>query len=157
MIGWVYFTREHARRILVAEHLLIHNVKTIQPEGTIMSTSLYESIGGQPAVDAAVDIFYRKVLSDDLISGFFDDVDMERQAAKQKAFLTYAFGGPAHYTGKDMRTAHAHLVARGLNESHFQAVAGHLKSTLEELNVPKELIDQVMAIAASTHDDVLGL
>lgn len=122
-----------------------------------MATSLYESIGGQPAVEAAVDIFYRKVLSDDRISDFFEDVDMDRQAAKQKAFLTYAFGGPAHYTGKDMRAAHAHLVARGLNESHFQAVAENLQATLHELNVPQELIDQVMVIAASTHDDVLGL
>jgi hemoglobin len=119
--------------------------------------SLYDSIGGEAAVNAAVDIFYRKVLTDDRISDFFDDVDMDRQAAKQKAFLTYAFGGPANYTGKDMRAAHAHLVARGLNESHFTAVAENLQSTLQELNVPMELIDQVMAIAASTHDDVLNL
>lgn len=119
--------------------------------------SLYESLGGEAAVNAAVDIFYRKVLTDDRISYFFEDVDMERQAAKQKAFLTYAFGGPNHYSGKDMRAAHAHLVARGLNEEHFNAVAGHLQSTLQELKAPQELIDQVMAIAASTHDDVLNL
>ena len=122
-----------------------------------MSTSLFDQIGGEAAVNATVDIFYRKVLSDDRISHFFDDVDMDRQAAKQKAFLTYAFGGPAHYTGKDMRAAHAHLVARGLNEVHFNAVAENLQATLQELNVPAELIKQVMAIAASTHDDVLGV
>ena len=119
--------------------------------------SLYESLGGEAAVNAAVDIFYRKVLTDDSISHFFDDTDMERQAAKQKAFLTYAFGGPNHYSGKDMRAAHAHLVLQGLNESHFNAVAGHLQSTLQELGAPPELIAQVMAIAGSTHDDVLGL
>jgi len=38
------------------------------------SESLYEKIGGQAAVDAAVDIFYRKVLTDDSIADFFDDV-----------------------------------------------------------------------------------
>lgn len=119
--------------------------------------SLYESLGGEAAVNAAVDIFYRKVLTDDRISHFFDDTDMERQAAKQKAFLTYAFGGPNHYSGKDMRAAHAHLVLQGLNESHFNAVAGHLQATLQELGAPPELIAQVMAIAASTHDDVLNL
>ncbi len=122
-----------------------------------MSQSLFDQLGGEAAVNAAVDIFYRKVLSDDHISHFFDDVDMERQAAKQKAFLTYAFGGPNHYTGQDMRNAHARLVAKGLNESHFNAVAGHLQSTLQELSVPEALIAQVMTIAASTHDDVLGL
>lgn len=119
--------------------------------------SLYESLGGEAAVNAAVDIFYRKVLADDTISRFFDDVDMERQAAKQKAFLTYAFGGPNQYTGKAMRDAHAPLVAQGLNEEHFGAVARHLQETLQELNAPQALIDQVMAIAGSTHDDVLNL
>ena len=63
--------------------------------------------GGAPSVDAAVDIFYRKVLSDDRISRFFDDVDMDRQAAKQKAFLTMVLGGPASYTGLDMRARRA--------------------------------------------------
>ena len=75
------------------------------------SPTLYEQLGGEAAVNAAVEIFYRKVLLDDRISAFFDDVDMDRQIAKQKAFLSMAFGGPAAYTGKDMRSAHARLVS----------------------------------------------
>ena len=120
-----------------------------------MST-LYEQIGGDAAVDAAVDVFYRKVLADDRISHFFDDVDMERQAVKQKAFLTMAFGGPHSYTGLDMRKGHAHLVARGLNDGHFDAVAENLGASLKELGVAQNLIDQVLAIAESTRNDVLG-
>ena len=122
-----------------------------------MSTSLFDQIGGAAAVDAAVDIFYRKVLADGSISRFFDDIDMDEQRAKQKSFLTMAFGGPNNYTGKDLRNAHARLVADGLNEAHFNAVAGHLQATLEELGVPAHLVGQVMAIAGSTHDDVLNL
>ncbi len=118
--------------------------------------TLFEKLGGEAAVDAAVDIFYRRVLSDHRINRFFDNLDMEKQAAKQKAFLTMAFGGPNNYTGTDMRTAHAHLVDKGLNDSHFDAVMEHLTGTLEELNVPKELIDEVAAIAESTRSDVLG-
>lgn len=49
---------------------------------------------------------------------------------------------------------HMHLA---LNEAHFTAVAGHLKAALEELNVTAELQDEVMTIAASTHDDVLNV
>ncbi len=118
--------------------------------------SLYERIGGEAAVNAAVDIFYRKVLADDRIKHFFDGVDMEKQAAKQKAFLTMAFGGPNNYTGADMRKAHAHLVERGLNDSHFDAVMENLAATLKELNVPDDLIAEAAAIAESTRDDVLG-
>jgi hemoglobin len=118
--------------------------------------SLYEQIGGEAAVNAAVDIFYRKVLSDDRINAFFDDVDMEKQAAKQKAFLTMAFGGPHNYTGLDMRKGHAHLVSRGLDDSHVDAVIEDLGATLRELGVKEELIAQVAAIAESTRNDVLG-
>jgi hemoglobin len=96
------------------------------------------------------------VLSDHRINRFFDNSDMEKQAAKQKAFLTMAFGGPNNYSGTDMRTAHAHLVKMGLNSSHFDAVMEHLGATLIELNVPQELIAEAAAIAESTRNDILG-
>ena len=118
--------------------------------------TLFDCIGGEPAVEAAVDLFYRKVLTDDHISHIFDDTDKDAQRAKQKSFLTMVFGGPHGYTGKDMRTAHKHLVDRGRNDSHFDAVAGHLQDTLSELGVGGDLIDEVMAIAGSTRDDVLN-
>jgi hemoglobin len=105
---------------------------------------------------AAVDVFYRKVLGDERISHFFEDVDMERQAAKQKAFLTMVCGGPANYSGQAMRAGHQHLVKRGLNDVHFNAVAGHLKETLEELGVPAALVAQVLSIAEGARADVLN-
>ncbi|MBM3786791.1 MAG: group 1 truncated hemoglobin, partial [Acidobacteria bacterium] len=113
-------------------------------------------LGGAPAMDAAVDIFYRKVLADERIAHFFEGVDMEKQAAKQKAFLTMALGGPNNYTGQDMRRAHAHLVQRGLNESHFNAVMENLGATLMELGVPPELIAKAAEVALSTKNDVLA-
>ncbi|MFL0800031.1 MAG: group 1 truncated hemoglobin [Agarilytica sp.] len=115
--------------------------------------SLFDKLGGAAAVDAAVDIFYRKVLSDDRISHFFDTIDMESQHTKQKAFLTMAFGGPNSYTGKDMREAHKHMK---LTEEHFNAVAENLVGTLKELKVPEDAIDEVVTIALSVKDDVLN-
>lgn len=119
----------------------------------VTEATIFEQIGGEAAVNAAVDIFYRKVLADDRISQFFDTIDMENQHAKQKAFLTMAFGGPNNYTGKDMREAHKHM---NLTEEHFNAVAECLVGTLEELTVPQELIDQVVTVAVSVKDDVLN-
>lgn len=116
-------------------------------------SSLFERLGGEGAVDAAVDIFYRKVLADERISHFFDTVDMDRQRSKQKAFLTYAFGGPNAYSGKDMRAAHAKL---SLTEGHFDAVMENLGATLSELNVPAALIQEAAAIALSVKNDVLN-
>jgi Truncated hemoglobins len=119
-----------------------------------MST-LFETLGGSAAIDAAVDIFYRKMLADDRVAHFFDDTDMDRQIAKQKAFLTMAFGGPNNYTGKDLREGHRHLVARGLNDTHVDVVIEHLGATLRELGVGEDQIAQVAAIANSVRDDVL--
>ncbi|MDR3689957.1 MAG: group 1 truncated hemoglobin [Fimbriimonas sp.] len=118
--------------------------------------TLYEKLGGSAAVDAAVDKFYRRVLADERIAHFFDSVDMEKQAAKQKAFLTMAFGGPNNYSDLDMKTGHAHLVARGLNDSHFDAVVEDLGLTLHTMGVPDELIEEVAAVAETTREAVLG-
>jgi len=123
---------------------------------TVMTESLFDRIGGSAAVDAAVDLFYDRVIADPILTPFFEGTDMRKQRAKQKAFLAMAFGGPANYTGEGLRAAHAPLVERGLTDRHFDAVAGHLYDTLEQLNVPEDLIAEVMAIAASTRDDVLG-
>lgn len=118
-----------------------------------MSASIYERIGGDAAVDAAVDVFYRKVLADPRISQFFESVDMDRQRAKQKAFLTFAFGGPNQYGGQAMRAAHAKMQ---LTEQHFDAVMENLRATLVEIGVPGDLIAEAAAIAMSVENDVLN-
>ncbi|HXH63875.1 MAG TPA: group 1 truncated hemoglobin, partial [Mariprofundaceae bacterium] len=120
-----------------------------------MST-VYEQLGGEAAINAAVDVFYRRVLADKYISRFFDGVNMQMQANKQKAFLTMVTGGPNNYTGKDMREGHKRLVHEmGLNDAHFDHVLAHLRSTLAELGVKQELINTVIGVAESTRDDVL--
>jgi hemoglobin len=115
--------------------------------------SLYQKLGGKAAIDAVVDAFYVKVLADNRVKHFFADVSMDKQRRKQKEFLSYAFGGPLPWTGKDMRKAHDGM---GLTEEHFNAIAENLVSTLKDFKVKQELIDQVVAIALTTKDDVLG-
>lgn len=119
-------------------------------------TSLFEQLGGAAAVDKAVDIFYRKMLSDDRVAHFFETVDMDRQASKQKAFLTMVLGGPNQYTGLDMQRAHAPLLSKGLNDSHVDIVIEHLGATLAQLGASGEQIGKVAALANSVRDDVLG-
>ncbi len=115
--------------------------------------SLYHKLGGKPAIDAAIDAFYVKVLADKRVNHFFEDVSMVKQHRKQKEFLSAAFGGPIPWVGKDMREAHRDMP--DLNDTHFNAIAEHLQSTLQDLKIDKALIDQVMAIAESTRADVL--
>ena len=96
-------------------------------------------------------------MEDESLAPFFARLDMNAQIKKQISFMTLAFGGPNAYSGKDLRTAHARLVKDGLNGDHFSSVAGHLKSTLEELGVDGATIDEVLGIVGSTRADVLNL
>ncbi|HEY3386676.1 MAG TPA: group 1 truncated hemoglobin [Saprospiraceae bacterium] len=122
-------------------------------EATTQST-LFTRIGGMGAVNAAVDIFYGKVLQDDRVNHFFRHIDMEKQSGKLKAFMAYAFGAPLPYSGKALREAHQHM---HLQEDHFNAVAEQLVSTLKELNVAQGLIDEVVTVVLTTKNDVLNL
>ena len=122
-----------------------------------MKQSLYERIGGESAVAAAVDLFYEKVVADELTRPFFSALDMAAQTKKQVAFMTVAFGGPVAYQGRDLRTAHSRLVKeQGLSDAHFDAVAGHLKATLEELGVAGDLVQEALTIVGGTRNEVLG-
>jgi truncated hemoglobin YjbI len=123
-----------------------------QHMGTQMS--LFDRLGGAPAITAAAELFYRQVLADPLLAPYFDDVDTDRQVAKQAAFLTMALGGPDRYTGRDLHTAHAHLAR--LTDEYVDRVIGHLAQTLRQLGVAEDDIAAAGAIAASARDDVLN-
>lgn len=123
-----------------------------------MST-LYEKLGGAAAVDLAVEKFYEKVLADERVQRFFAHIDMQQQKQHQKAFMTYAFGGAEHWNGRPMRNAHKELVTEmGLSDSDFDAIAEDLVATLVELEVPQDLIDEVVQIVGSVahRNDVLN-
>jgi hemoglobin len=117
--------------------------------------SIYERIGGERAIDAAIDVFYRRVMGDERIAHHFVDLDMNRLYRKQKAFLTLALGGDIRpVPAISLRGAHARL---GLTEGDFDAVIEHLGATLVALSVPTELIAEATSIVRSVKNDVLNL
>lgn len=118
-------------------------------------SSLFERIGGMAAVDAAVEIFYTKVLLDERVAPFFRWIDMSAQTQKQKAFLAYAFGADSKYSGKDLRKAHAKLVEGGLGDVQFDIIISYLRDTMYELKIDEDSIREAIHIAECTRNDVL--
>lgn len=55
--------------------------------------SIYDRLGGQMAIDLAVDKFFGKVQSDSQIKDLFKSIDMKKLSKMMKAFLTMVFGG----------------------------------------------------------------
>ncbi|MDJ0695722.1 MAG: group 1 truncated hemoglobin [Mastigocoleus sp. MO_167.B18] len=121
-----------------------------------MST-LFERIGGKPAVEAAVDKLYLRLMTNEKVSHFFAGIDMNKQREHLASFLTYAFGGKTGYDGRSMRQAHQRLVEHlGLTDTHFDALIENIVATLRELNVPEDLIIEVAQITESVRGEVLN-
>ncbi len=117
--------------------------------------SVFDKIGGRKAVHIVVEQFYDLVMSDKVLIPFFENADMQIQRGKMKAFLMMALGGPIKFTGKDIRHAHVHLVKMGLDDKHFDAVAMHLDTVLENNNVSVELRETIGAVVEQCRIDVL--
>lgn len=132
----------------------LRNAPVLHRRGVVAhgSKTLFQRIGGKPAITLAADRFYDRVVADPALAPFFKDTDMKAQHAKQVSFLSFVLGGTEQWRGKSMRDAHKHL---DLNDGHFTAVARHLQETLVELGVEEDVIQQVMETVASTENDVL--
>jgi hemoglobin len=117
-----------------------------------MSQSIYEEIGGEPAVSAAVDLFYERVWADRDLSRYFDGTDREKLKGHQRAFISTALGGPAADQGRPLSEAHAGL---GITDHAFDQVVAHLAGALTEFDVPAPTIEEIAAALAPLRGDVV--
>ncbi|RLM67525.1 group 1 truncated hemoglobin [Halorubrum sp. Atlit-8R] len=115
--------------------------------------TLYERLGGEPAIGAVVNEFYDRVLDDDRVNHYFDDVDMADQRSHQTKFLSAVTGGPMQYEGEEMATAHEELA---ITDAEFEVVATHLDEALRAFDVDDADREAVMEAVAGFEDDVVG-
>ncbi|HZQ32722.1 MAG TPA: group 1 truncated hemoglobin [Mycobacterium sp.] len=115
-------------------------------------SSIYEQIGGTEALEAVVDDFYRRVLDDDALAGFFTGTSMPRLKGRQVEFFAAALGGPEQYRGAPMRQVHQ---GRGITMHHFDLVAAHLVASLSAAGVPAGLVDQIIGAIAPLADEIV--
>lgn len=113
--------------------------------------TIYDAIGGSAAVAATVDSFYERVLADPHLIHYFDGTDVKRLKGHQRGFIAAAIGGPALYSGRSMREAHASLHIR---PEHFDMVVGHLVDAMTSLGVPESIIGQIGATLAPLRDEI---
>jgi hemoglobin len=102
--------------------------------------SLYQRLGGMPAIRAVVDDLVSRILADERVNKWFAHaaVDPANAAAYKENladFLCQSAGGPCRYAGVDMVTAHK---GRAITSQAFDAVVEDLVATLEKLKVPEK-------------------
>ena len=123
----------------------------------LMDIPLYDRVGGDKAMEVCVDLFYQKVLDDNLVKHFFQDTDMAGQRLKQKSFLAMAFGGPYQYSNLDLRATHKPLIEKyGLSDKHFNRILDIFKETLTELNISANEQQGMLEVLESTRDAILN-
>jgi hemoglobin len=109
------------------------------------NTYLYDSIGAAPAVGAAVDGLYARLMADPETARFFTGVDIARVNGHMRLFLTSALRGAPNRTGRDLGAVHAHL---GVTDADFDRVAGHLVAVLAGLGLDETLVADVLGLIA---------
>ena len=118
-----------------------------------MRTTIYDEIGGAPAVTAVVEGFYQRLLADDDLRSYFAGRDMARLKAHQRALVTVALGGVSEdYSGKMMQPAHAGLA---ITNEAFDKVLGHLLAVLGDAGVPAVTSAKILAILQPLRSDVV--
>ncbi|GAA0348477.1 group 1 truncated hemoglobin [Actinoallomurus spadix] len=115
--------------------------------------SIYDRIGGEEALVAVVDDFYVRVLADPKLESFFAGVSMPRLKGRQVEFFGAALGGPQVYSDAPMRAVHQ---GRGIEQEHFDLVAGHLTDALTAAGVPAELVGQIIGVVATLAPDIVS-
>ena len=114
--------------------------------------SLFDRLGGRPAISAVVDRFVAKTGSDPRIEARFLNADKPHLKAAMVDHISEISGGPYKYSGKDMRAAHAGMK---LTEEEFAAFMDDLKAVLDEFKVgPAEQKDVLAAFNGLKADTI---
>lgn len=109
--------------------------------GGPMGSSLFEKYGGFSVISKIVLDLYDRLLDDDDIGPFFDDVEMARIVDHQTKFVSSLMGGPASYTDEQIHRMHARL---DIANAHFDKLEALLRETLKDHGVAEEDVDVIV-------------
>jgi hemoglobin len=136
----------------IAVALLAGAATATAASAQMMHKSLYERLGGTPAITAVVDDFVGNVAADRRINGFFAHADIARLKYHLVQQICQGTGGPCHYTGRDMKTVHAGMGIRGRD---FNALVQDLGKSLNKFKVPRREQKELVAILAPMKRDIV--
>ncbi|HEX4421359.1 MAG TPA: hypothetical protein VH165_25765 [Kofleriaceae bacterium] len=103
--------------------------------------SLYDRLGGQPAITAVVDEFVNRTTTDPRIMYRFFNTDPVNLKKLLVEFVCVAAGGPCTYTGRDMTAAHAGM---DLADDEFTALVENLIGAMDKFHVPEREKKEVL-------------
>jgi len=134
--------------------------------------SLFDRLGGEQGISEIVSDFTPRVMDDPRVNwsregvtrgglSFHSGHSEAWKPTQQNVtvlkkhlveFLALATGGPAHYTGRQLETVHAHM---HISNPEFDAAIGDLKATLDKLKIPNLEQKELLAIIESSRPEIV--
>jgi hemoglobin len=123
--------------------------------GQGITESLYHRLGGYDAIAAATDELLTRLQADPQRRGYWKGASTSNQRRARQFivdFMVEAAGGPAYYTGRDMKTSHDGM---HINASDWEVFMHHARATLDHFGVPQREQEDVLGFFATLKDDVV--
>lgn len=114
--------------------------------------SLYDRLGGKPAISAVVDEFVANVAADTRINARFATTDIARLKGHLVDQVCMATGGPCQYKGRDMKTTHAGM---RITNDDFGALVEDLVAALDRLKVPAKEKGELLGLLGPMKKDIV--
>lgn len=115
--------------------------------------SLYDRLGGKPAITAVVDDFIGNVAGDARINGRFGGADIPHLKLMLVEQICAASGGPCTYTGKDMVSAHKGMK---IKDDEFGALVGDLVKSLDKFKVAEKEKNDLLGALGGMKPQIVG-
>ena len=124
---------------------------------TVAPKSLFDRLGGRPAIATVIDAFVANVAGDARINKRFarvagDTAAMRQFKNKLVDQVCQGSGGPCTYAGLDMKAAHQGM---GLTDADFDAVVEDLVKALDGAGVPAAEKGELLAVLGPMRADMV--
>ncbi len=114
--------------------------------------SLYQRLGGKPAIEAVVKDFAGRALADARINKKFAKSDPDRLVTSLVQQVCAATGGPCKYTGRSMKETHKNMA---VSEGEFGALVEDLGASLDHFKVPAKEKGELLAALGTMKADIV--
>jgi len=136
--------------VAAAQPVLANDEK--QMGGGKAQKSLYDRLGGKPAITAVVAEFVGNVGADNRINKFFAKTDLANLQVQLVNQICEASGGPCKYTGGSMKEVHKDM---GISGADFGALVEDLVKALDKFKVPEKEKNELLGILGPMKSDIV--
>lgn len=140
------------RYVVMGIFLTFVSCATVEPPVGMVTPSLYDRLGGKPAIVAVVDEFVGNVAKDNRINGRFATTNIPRLKGHLVDQVCSATGGPCTYSGRDMITTHQGM---GITNAEFSALVDDLVAALNTFNVPNAEQTELLGLLGPMKSDIV--